>query len=63
MATARVVGDKFLAQCQKCGTWHEVQPQQDRCDAFFSYWVGAFICCDQEQKASFAREKDEIDFH
>jgi len=63
MATGKMEGNKYWAQCEKCGRWLEVLPQPAEASAYFMQWQGSFSCCGLKQTASFTREKDEIDFH
>jgi hypothetical protein len=63
MAAGKVEGNRFRAQCEKCGRWLEVQPQPAESAGYFVQWQATFSCCGREQTATFTREKDEIDFH
>ena len=63
MTVGQVEGDRYLAQCQKCGTWHEVHTKDSKSETYFAYWEATFTCCGLEQQAIFIIEKDELDFH
>lgn len=63
MATGKVEGDRYLAQCQKCGKWHEVWPSVYGSETYFAHREAAFSCCGLEQRVLFVIEKDELDFH
>ena len=63
MMAVPTAGGTFLAQCDQCGQWLEVEPEVTRVDLHFSYWEGPFSCCSHWQTASFVVEKDETDIH
>jgi hypothetical protein len=63
MTVTKVEGDRYLAQCQKCGEWHEVRPYDSKSETYFAHWEASFSCCGLEQQAIFIIEKDELDFH
>ncbi|MBI4643201.1 MAG: hypothetical protein HY743_05615 [Deltaproteobacteria bacterium] len=60
----RIAGDgKYLAQCERCGTWVEVRPETFKTELFFEVLQASFHCCGLHQSATFTREKDTVDFH
>jgi hypothetical protein len=63
MAFTKEEDGRYFAQCQKCGTWHEVRPQDRRSEAYFVHRQAEFSCCGLEQQVIFVMEKDELDFH
>jgi hypothetical protein len=63
MSVGKVEGHRYLAQCQKCGAWHEIQAHDKQGETYFAHREGVFSCCGLEQKAIFIIEKDELDFH
>ena len=63
MTVGQVEGDRYLAQCRKCGMWHEVHPRGSKSETYFAHRVATFTCCGLEQQAIFIIEKDELDFH
>jgi hypothetical protein len=63
MALLRMGARRYEAQCQHCGGWREVDPQQLPCDTYFSHYQAEFTCCGVQQIAQLTVEKDELDFH
>lgn len=63
MSVGIVEGDRYLAQCLKCGKWQEVKPYDRGSETYFAHREAAFSCCGLEQRALFVIEKDELDFH
>ena len=63
MTVGQVEGDRCLAQCQKCGAWHEVHPLDSKSETYFAHQEATFTCCGLEQQVIFIIEKDELDFH
>lgn len=64
MAETKMTDDgKYLARCSKCGTWVEVFPATAKGDLFFEALKADFLCCGEQQSATFTREKDCLDFH
>jgi hypothetical protein len=63
MIAVKMLNDKFLACCGKCGQWLEVAPHCIRSDTYFAYWESPFSCCGVRQTALFTVEKDEVDIH
>lgn len=63
MIAVKIEDDKFLACCDRCGRWSEVEPCCTRSDLYFAYWESPFSCCGLRQTAMFTIEKDEVDIH
>jgi hypothetical protein len=63
MIAVKIEGDKFLARCERCRRWLEVEPRCTRSNLYFAYWERIFSCCDNWQTAVFTIEKDEVDIH
>ncbi len=63
MAEGRVENGVFLARCETCGRWREVEPVPLVAELFFSHWQAEFSCCGRRQRAVITLEKDELDFH
>jgi len=63
MSFGKVEGNKYGARCERYGRWLEVRPQPGEAGGYFIEWRASFSCCGQEQTATFALEKDEIDSH
>ncbi|MDP3183325.1 MAG: hypothetical protein Q8M54_10990 [Desulfobaccales bacterium] len=63
MAIGKIADGRFLAQCQECGKWLEVQPLSPRADSYFELWDAEFRCCGLRQTVRFTLEKDTTDFH
>jgi hypothetical protein len=63
MKYGKVEDDRYLAQCQTCGEWREVRPQDRGSETYFAHREAEFSCCGLEQRATFVVEKDELDFH
>ncbi|AEB08118.1 hypothetical protein [Desulfobacca acetoxidans] len=63
MPPARIVDDKFYAQCQECGVWQEVFPVVAQVDTYFEFWQAQFLCCGRQQSAWFTIEKVDDEVH
>jgi hypothetical protein len=63
LVATKIAAGKFLAQCQECGRWQEVNPELRGSEGFFEEWAEEFRCCDRDQTAVFTLEKDYLDFH
>lgn len=63
MTMGKVEGDRYLAQCRKCGQWREVRPEDRWAETYFTHWRAEFSCCGLKQRVTFVVEKDELDFH
>ena len=64
MTVTRITPDgKYLALCEKCKTWVEVNPEVFGAELFFELLQTTFLCCGLQQSATFTREKDTVDFH
>lgn len=54
---------RYLARCQKCGTWLEVEVENRKAEIYFEVLEATFHCCGLRQSATFTMEKDTVDFH
>jgi len=67
MAKTKIASDgRYLAQCEKCGAWVEVDPENPEKfipELFFEVFQVTFHCCGLRQTATLVKEKDWLDFH
>ncbi len=54
---------RYLAQCERCREWREVQLRVEENQWCFVYLEARLTCCGADQTVSSAIEKDELDFH